>query len=386
VEQAIGWYEELASHSLAPGVDLRLGILLGEARREDRVGRLVRTWRSRGEPLATYAEVVAAAYLGAAQVSPGLVAHTLGELGPGWFGDVIALRLPAAGPEIVEDARRRLENRTGPLLWRLRTLTLLDLVLLACGALVARRLWRRCAGGRRPIADAALPPPWTLAIGVTALVRGGALGALIGAGMLFGHTWFTEQPLLAEALDQPLVYLPILIVASYMLLRPARLGLVAAFGLRPRPTGWRPCLEATAVLVAAGILTDIGLGVLGERLGWAPHWSEWFDADLAWGRPAAVAVTVVGAVIFAPVFEELIFRGLVYGSLRARFSWPVAAVASAVVFGLAHGYGVVGFASVLVSGILWAYVYERTGSLLPGMAAHVINNAAVAVTLVALLR
>ena len=386
VEQAIGWYEELASYSLSPGVDLRMAILLGEAGRGDRVGSLVQAWRSRGEPLATYVEVVSTAYLGAAPVSPPLVAETLGELGPGWFADALALHLPAGGPEIVEDARRRLENRARPLLWRLRTLTLLDLLLLVAGALVLRRLWRRCAGGRRPIADAPLPPPWTLGAGLTALVRGGALGALVAASLLFGHTWLSDQPLLAEALDQPLIYLPILIVVSYTLLSPVQLGLVAAFGLRPRPEGWRPCLEAAAVLIAAGILTDIGLGVLGDRLGWAPHWSEWFDADLAWGPPTAVAVTVVGAVLFAPVFEELIFRGLLYGSLRARFSWPVAAVASAVVFGLAHGYGTVGFASVLASGILWAYVYERTGSLLPGMAAHVVNNAAVAVTLLALLR
>jgi membrane protease YdiL (CAAX protease family) len=91
-------------------------------------------------------------------------------------------------------------------------------------------------------------------------------------------------------------------------------------------------------------------------------------------------------VVFAPLFEEVIFRGRLYGSLRARLSWPAAAVASALIFGLAHGYGPAGFASVLVSGLLWAWIYERTGSLLPCIAAHVINNLAVAVTLLALLR
>ena len=45
-----------------------------------------------------------------------------------------------------------------------------------------------------------------------------------------------------------------------------------------------------------------------------------------------------------------------------------------------------GFASVLLSGLLWAWVYEKTGSLLPGMIAHAANNLAVAVTLLALLR
>jgi membrane protease YdiL (CAAX protease family) len=175
-------------------------------------------------------------------------------------------------------------------------------------------------------------------------------------------------------------------VAAHSLLAPAGLSFTAAFGLRPRPDGRRACLQATLVLIAAGIVTDLALGILSERFGLASHWAEWFDAELAWGAPPAIAVTVLGAVVFAPIFEELIFRGLLYGSLRARFSWPVAAVASALIFGLAHGYGPAGFGSVLASGLLWAYLYERTGSLVPGIVAHVANNLAVALTLLLLLR
>jgi hypothetical protein len=47
---------------------------------------------------------------------------------------------------------------------------------------------------------------------------------------------------------------------------------------------------------------------------------------------------------------------------------------SGAIFALAHGYGVVGFASVLASGVLWAMAYERTRSLLPGMLAHAASN------------
>ena len=99
-----------------------------------------------------------------------------------------------------------------------------------------------------------------------------------------------------------------------------------------------------------------------------------------------MAVSLLGSLVFAPVFEELIFRGLLYGTLRVRLAWPLAALGSALVFALAHGYGVAGFVSVFLSGLLWAWSYERTGSLLPAMAAHAANNAAVALTLTALLR
>ena len=99
-----------------------------------------------------------------------------------------------------------------------------------------------------------------------------------------------------------------------------------------------------------------------------------------------MAGSLLGAVIFAPLFEELIFRGALYGTLRVKLHWSLAAVASALVFAAAHGYGLAGFGSVLVSGVLWCWAYEKTGSLLPGMIAHAANNLAVAITLLALLR
>ena len=63
-----------------------------------------------------------------------------------------------------------------------------------------------------------------------------------------------------------------------------------------------------------------------------------------------------------------------------------AAVISAGLFALAHGYGVIGFLSVLWSGILWAWIYERTGSLVPGIIAHALNNLLVCLAVMALLR
>ena len=388
VDQAIDWYDELAAQSLAPGVDLRLAILLGEAGRRERLERALRQWQVRGEPLASHADVVAAAYLRAGELDPALASETLGELGPGWFADALALRVAARldNPAVAETARAAIAGRAGPLLWRLRAIAALDLALVVLGVVALRTLRRRPADGRRAVADAPLPPPWSLGAGLATLVRGAALAALVLLTLLVGSQWLADRPVLAEALDQPLMYLPMLALVWRSLLVPAGLGLVAALGLRPRPDGWRPCVQAALALVAAGIVIDLVLGALSGPLGLTSHWAEWFDADIAWGPPTAVAVTLLGSVVFAPVFEEVVFRGLLYGTLRARLAWPMAALASALVFALAHGYGTAGFLSVLISGVLWAWVYERTGSLLPGIIAHAVNNAAVAVALTALLR
>ena len=63
-----------------------------------------------------------------------------------------------------------------------------------------------------------------------------------------------------------------------------------------------------------------------------------------------------------------------------------AALLSAGVFAVAHGYGWIGFISVLWSGLLWAWAYEKTGSLIPGMVAHALNNLLVCLAVMALLR
>jgi membrane protease YdiL (CAAX protease family) len=378
IDQAIEWYEELAAHSAAPGVELRLAVLLGEAGRRERLERALRQWSVRGPPLAQHAAVLAAAYLEEREVDTERARETQAELGSGWFAEALALRLA--------DGIRESPPRAGSLLWRLRAIGVLDLglVLLGIGAM---RGWRRGSrGARRAVADAVLPPPWSLGAGLAALVRGGALAALVLLGLLAAFHWRAERPLLAGVLDQPLMFLPLLLLVWRALLAPAGLGFVAAFGLWPRRDGWRPGVRAALVLIAAGVVIDLALGVLGGPLGLSSHWAEWFDPDLAWGSPAAMCVTLLGTVVFAPVFEELIFRGLLYGTLRRRLEWPAAALASAALFSVAHGYGLAGMLSVLVSGVLWAWVYERTGSLLPGIVAHAVNNVAVALALVALLR
>jgi membrane protease YdiL (CAAX protease family) len=387
INQAIAWYEELADYSLASGVDLRLAVLRGEAGRGDALRQSVSEWEARGEPLSTYADVLAAAYLGAETADSEEVGETLGALGTGWFADALALRLSArlGEPALGEAARRSIASRAGPLLWKLRALTALDIVLLVAGLLAMGALRRRPPEAR-VIAAAQLPPPWRLGAGLATLVRGGAVSALALIALLAGNQWLAERPLLAETLDAPVMYLPVVLLAWRVLVVPSGTGLIAAFGLVPRSGGWRPLALAAAALVAAGAVLDVIVGLGGSWLGFESHWAEWFDADLAWGPPAAVALTMLGTVVLAPVFEELIFRGLLYGTLRVRLGPWLAALVSAAIFAFAHGYGAAGFVSVFVSGVLWAWAYERTGSLLPSMAAHVANNAAVGVTFLWLLR
>lgn len=114
----------------------------------------------------------------------------------------------------------------------------------------------------------------------------------------------------------------------------------------------------SALLVAVGVVgAQVGLGLaLGLRPAVAiPPWSA-----------------VLDVAVVTPLEEELVFRGVVFAGLRARWGGGVAAAASALVFGLVHLPAVV---LPTVLGVVLAVLFARTGSLWPGVLVHALNNA-----------
>jgi membrane protease YdiL (CAAX protease family)/uncharacterized RDD family membrane protein YckC len=99
------------------------------------------------------------------------------------------------------------------------------------------------------------------------------------------------------------------------------------------------------------------------------------DLGLDQGIVAAVPVVFLIAVA-APIAEEIFFRGMLFGGLRRRLSTLPAAAISALVFGALHATtGVSAVPPLIIFGFVLALLYERTGSLVPGMIAHALNNA-----------
>ena len=78
------------------------------------------------------------------------------------------------------------------------------------------------------------------------------------------------------------------------------------------------------------------------------------------------------AVVAAPVFEEYIFRGLVYNGLRRSVRPLTAALASAGVFAIVHPP--VSAAPVFCMGFIAAVVFEREKMLLAPVTTHMVYN------------
>ena len=78
--------------------------------------------------------------------------------------------------------------------------------------------------------------------------------------------------------------------------------------------------------------------------------------------------------IFAPLVEELVFRGAILRALLdTRMSRWVAIAISAAIFALAH-FNPAQMPHALCMGLLLGWMYERTMSIIPGIMLHWVNN------------
>jgi membrane protease YdiL (CAAX protease family)/sugar lactone lactonase YvrE len=136
----------------------------------------------------------------------------------------------------------------------------------------------------------------------------------------------------------------------------ARLGIQA---FRPSALKW---MGLTVVLYLA-------FNIFYSAVITEPH-----QQDIAKGF-GTIPIQVLLIVVAAPVSEEICFRGMLFGGLREKLPRIVAALICGLIFGALHALtGVTAVPPLIVFGFLLALLYERTGSILPGMILHMLNN------------
>jgi len=151
--------------------------------------------------------------------------------------------------------------------------------------------------------------------------------------------------------------------------------------IHPSQSSW----FATVVLLAPAVLMLVpGLLLLNQGVFellmkiWAiSKWEEEFFEMFKDGEFTAILYTSV----LAPVFEEIVFRGVFLRSFLARYPrWPAIAF-SALLFGFAH-LNIYQFSLAFPMGLLLGWLFERSHSLIPCITLHVaFNTAAVALNL-----
>lgn len=135
----------------------------------------------------------------------------------------------------------------------------------------------------------------------------------------------------------------------------------AALGLRP--VGWRPVVFA--------VLGTTVLSFAVSQLGPQPEGVKQVTEGIQGTARILQTLAVLG--LLAPIVEELVFRGLLYGWLAGRWSNLVAFVLSSLAFAAAHTEPL-HILLVLPLGFWFGWLRWRTGSLVPTIVAHIINN------------
>src|SRR2546425_1229615 len=150
-------------------------------------------------------------------------------------------------------------------------------------------------------------------------------------------------------------------------------------------------LDARAVLplrwprpasLAGAALGIVGLNhFLNDALVWQDRvfplpglWQRLFEELAAYDGPADFVLLLLLVGVVPAVCEELLFRGFVQAGLMREFeSAPKAIVVGALVFAGFH-LNPWRFSVLLVIGLYLGFLVQRTGSLLPAMLAHALNN------------
>lgn len=135
--------------------------------------------------------------------------------------------------------------------------------------------------------------------------------------------------------------------------------------MKPDP---RYILPVIALGASMNVLINIILSI-------APFPQSWWDEYNAASAPLdqTNALTVVAAVIVAPLTEELLFRGLVFTRVSRAFGVYVGMVASSFIFGSMHGTAI-WFIYTALFGLILAFVFVRSRSLFYPILLHLSFN------------
>lgn len=103
-----------------------------------------------------------------------------------------------------------------------------------------------------------------------------------------------------------------------------------------------------------------------------PTWTNIMDIDSVNLEPTAFLFSAVASIVFAPVIEELIFRGVLFNRLKIRIGIIPAMLLSSFIFAIGHDFG--GILSAFLFGLCMCILYLKTDNILIPMSVHFINN------------
>jgi len=163
----------------------------------------------------------------------------------------------------------------------------------------------------------------------------------------------------------------------------AAFSAVVAYGVRRSAAPPRDVLPLRAVplaLLAPMAVATLGLAILlseADNLLRAvlppPDWLERMFEDLFRGKRSVWGAAAL-LVVAAPLTEEALFRGVILHGFLRRYAARRAILASALLFAAFH-LNPWQFLGAATAGVVFGWWRTATGSLVPGLVCHALNNA-----------
>lgn len=259
-------------------------------------------------------------------------------------------------------------------------LYLIEQILILAGFLAFIAWWWK----KKPsveIASAQRIAPWPGRRTVFTLALSLAIGGSLSLVFPF-LPWSEVATVLEKGTYNLLVLLPLLWWSHQFLYRPQEKGLIECWGMELK--------QNKKVTLVALTLAAISLNLIGSHL--IPQFTSillsfisspvdggtspaLLSSEFLFLSPTARIADSWDAAVWTPLVEEIAFRALVYTSLRRYMSVGKAAVWSSVLFAAVHPqYDFAQLTGVFWSGLVWAWIYEKSGSLWPCILAHGVHN------------
>ena len=207
-----------------------------------------------------------------------------------------------------------------------------------------------------------------------------AIGGIIAGSVLYGGTSQLgitpdDSSALFQMVLSVMVYTvgaAILLIEPYTIRRMSVAQIKKLVGLARRPVlrdlGFGLLAWGAYMLLSTIAATAVKAYIPGVNL---DQEQEIGFQTLASGLDIFYAFLVI--VIAAPVVEEFVFRGYLYGSLRSKMPRWVAAIIVSVLFGAIHGQVNVAIDTFMLS-MAACYLREKTGAIWGGVVVHALKN------------
>jgi membrane protease YdiL (CAAX protease family) len=141
--------------------------------------------------------------------------------------------------------------------------------------------------------------------------------------------------------------------------------------------GLKHYLIVLPLIIASGFIVNYALRMFGIE----PEQQDIINSIMSEDSLGVLTFMFFFGTLAAPIVEELLFRGFFQTALRITYNKTQAILISGFVFALIHWNFHV-FLQIFILGLLLAYIFEKTGSLVAPIFVHICHNTTTLVILI----